>query len=208
MSLAFDAQLLAAMSAPLGALVAVRRAYAFTLAGDGAPDSPDARLILVLGTCIAFGALAAETPVEALARVALLCGLAHLAMIDWRLMVIPVRLCLMLIAGGLAFGYFQQGGVHALVCAAAAGAGWTTCRTLERLHVAVRGRSGLGEGDALIAAVLGAWLSVDGLALSVAIGGVLTILAMRLLRRSAGPFPFAPGLALGALIVLLVKQWT
>jgi leader peptidase (prepilin peptidase)/N-methyltransferase len=68
------------------------------------------------------------------------------------------------------------------------------------------GKPALGLGDAKLAALMGAWLGLRGLALAVALavllGALVGGLARLLGRLGAGqPFPFGPFLAAGALLV-------
>jgi leader peptidase (prepilin peptidase)/N-methyltransferase len=165
------------------------------------------RVTAFVALAIGAAALAADGAAQAAAHVVFLCALAHVAVIDGRLMVAPVRLCLALAATGVLYAAFDGGARAAGEHAAAALVGWASFRLLDRAHVRLRGRPGLGEGDALIAAALGAWLSLQGLALAVGAGGAATLAAMRLGGNMGRAFPFAPGLALGAFFVLMVKQF-
>jgi leader peptidase (prepilin peptidase) / N-methyltransferase len=203
-----EAHLWAVLSAPICALFVARAAYAFEAIPVGAPPAkPDMAVSVFLALGVAFAAFVAPSAIEAAARIVFLCGLAHLALIDLRLMVTPVRASLALAAAGIVHAWLVSGAKAALVCAVAAAAGWLAFRALDLAYLRWRGRSGLGEGDALIAAALGGWLSFEGLAWSVAAGGALTLLVVAFVRRDAAqPFPFAPGLALGAFVVVVLRQ--
>jgi prepilin signal peptidase PulO-like enzyme (type II secretory pathway) len=67
----------------------------------------------------------------------------------------------------------------------------------------------LGEGDALIAGLIGAWLSWDGLIGSVAIGAPLGIVWALLRRDLRAPLPLVPALSAGVVIFLCSgsKPW-
>ncbi len=122
-----------------------------------------------------------------------------LAWIDWRAMRLPDVLTLPLLLGGLA------------ACAAidppslpdhaaAAVAGYLAFRLLSFAYRRLRGRIGLGAGDAKLLAAGGAWLGLAGLAPMVLLAAVAT-LALAAVRgrgrlRPDLPVPFGPGLAL------------
>jgi leader peptidase (prepilin peptidase) / N-methyltransferase len=180
-----QAHLWSVLGAPVCALFVARTAYAFSPAPL---DTAGAKPVLLVSLCLASG--------------------LTVALIDLRLMVTPVRASLALVAAGLVVSWLSVGALYAAECAAAAAAGWLFFRALDLIYLRLRGRSGLGEGDALLAAALGAWLSFEGLAWSVAVGGLLTLFFVLALGRTrvAQAFPFAPGLALGAYLVVLVTQ--
>ena len=91
----------------------------------------------------------------------------------------------------------------------AAGAGLLGFEAVSASAEKLLGRPALGLGDAKLAALLGAWLGLTGLGLSVllavfcgAIGGGLGRLSGRL--GPGQPFPFGPFLALGGAAVWLL----
>lgn len=121
--------------------------------------------------------------------------------IDWRHFYLPDALVLPLIPAGLAMGAALD---PALLPDLAWGAGlggiglWAVGAAYARL----RGRAGLGLGDAKLMAAAGAWVGWQGLP-SVLLLGALAGLALALAHRRAIPLaagtavPFGPGLALG-----------
>ncbi len=131
----------------------------------------------------------------------LVSALIYLAAFDLRFMAVPVAPVFVLGAIGLGFAYFDGVIVeHAL----AALSGWAAFAAIDRFYQAIRGESGLGAGDALVAGLIGAWLSWEGLAWSVALGGVVgVIFAVARGAKRREPMPFVPALAAGAGFVLI-----
>ena len=132
-------------------------------------------------------------------------GLLALAWIDWDHMRLPDALTLPLIPAGLAAAWWQDPGL-ATDHAVAAAAGYLLFRGVAWAYRRLRGREGLGQGDAKLLAVAGAWVGVAGLPW-VLLGGALLgllIAAARGRRALAGaPIPFGPPLALALWVVRL-----
>ena len=81
---------------------------------------------------------------------------------------------------------------------------------LDLLYEALRGRKGLGDGDAAVAGLLGAFVGMQGVlpmvalaALGGLIGGVTWLLATR--RPLSTPVPFAPFLCAAGMVVYLAR---
>jgi leader peptidase (prepilin peptidase)/N-methyltransferase len=145
----------------------------------------------------------------------LLSWLLPLTLIDLDRMWLPEPLCrngllLGLLVSG-AIGFSQGGDVgrsvlfHHLV---AAGAGLLGFEAVSGLAQKLIGKPALGLGDAKLAALLGAWLGLTGLGLTVvlavfggAVVGGLARITGRLGRHE--PFPFGPFLAAGGALVWL-----
>lgn len=135
--------------------------------------------------------------------------LLALAWIDVEWMILPDALTLPLSLGGLvAVWWFDAEALadHAL----AAGIGWLALWTVAAVYRRVRGRDGLGEGDAKLLGAIGAWVGLAGLA-DVLLGAALTGLAWAGLLRLRGRamsattvLPFGPFLALAGWAVILV----
>lgn len=128
--------------------------------------------------------------------------LLALAAIDVRAMILPDVLTLPLVGAGLAVAWRldpETLPAHGL----AAALGWTVFRAIGALYARVRGREGLGRGDAKLMAAAGAWVSWPGLpgvvllAAVAALGAVALTAAggQRVGRMTA--IPFGPFLALG-----------
>lgn len=154
------------------------------------------------------GAVAFDGGWLAVATMALGVGLLAIAVIDLRHYLIPDILSLPLLLLGL--------GVAALtprldVFAHAVGAAiaFLLLVGVRQLYRILRGREGLGQGDAKLLAAGGAWLGWQGLPFALLIAslsGLLLVLALRLRGRvlTAGDaLPFGPFLAIGIWLVWL-----
>ncbi len=134
--------------------------------------------------------------------------LLALAAIDQRHRVLRDELTLPVILGGLGVAYMVDSGVlgeHAI----GAAAGFASFAAIGWLYRRLRGREGLGLGDAKLLAGAGAWVSWQGLPSVVLLAGA-SALAVALIdwRRgrslsSTTRVPFGPYLCLGAWLVWL-----
>ncbi len=131
-----------------------------------------------------------------------------LAWIDWDSMTLPDVLTLPLIGAGLLATLGFDHGVltdHAV----AAAFGYTAFQGLAIIYRSLRGKDGLGQGDAKLLAALGAWVGLEGLP-GVVLGAALTGLAAALLLSLSGrkmspstAIPFGPCLALAGWVARL-----
>ncbi len=135
--------------------------------------------------------------------------LLALAWIDARHWLLPDALTLPLaLAGLIAALAFDPDTL--LDRALGTAAGYLALRGIALLYRALRGREGLGEGDAKLLAASGAWVGASGLpqvVLIAALGGLLAAAGLRLAgyrlaARSA--LPFGPFLALATWLVWLL----
>ncbi len=135
--------------------------------------------------------------------------LLTLGWIDWRSGYLPDALSLPLLLTGLAATAALepwQLADHAL----GAAAGYAVLRLVEAAYRALRGRDGVGRGDAKLLAACGAWVGWDGLAI-VMLLAAFTGIALALVRSVATrtvlsgtmSVPFGPCLALAAWVVRL-----
>lgn len=139
-----------------------------------------------------------------LATTGLIACLAGLAWIDTRSMRLPDILTLPLIVAGVLLNVLVLGTPWASLVGAALGYG--SFVAIEIGYRQLRGRDGLGRGDAKLMAAAGAWCGGWLLPLIILIGSV-TALAFMLTRAmirgetldSTQAFPFGPWLALGFL---------
>jgi leader peptidase (prepilin peptidase)/N-methyltransferase len=208
-----EAQLWAVLSAPVcgaAATVQGRRARMLANAHDDTPAPwTGAWAGITAGVALALLLVAATSPSwpQACAYTVFFAGLAYLSVVDLRFLAVPVDATLGLIVAGLAWRLVSAGFAAVSMAALAALAVYLLFQALNRAYLATRGKSGLGAGDALIAAAIGAWLAPEQLAWSVALGSVATLAWVVLLRGSkldrSQPFPLAPGLAVGALVVVV-----
>ena len=133
----------------------------------------------------------------------LLLALAMLSWIDARTYRLPDALTLPLIACGIIQSWYFTGGlVDSLI---GAGVGYFAFVALEVAYRRLRGKDGLGRGDAKLLAAGGAWCGWMGLSWIVLIAsatgiawiGLLTVLT----HRRPGLIPFGPFLAFGIAVV-------
>lgn len=132
-------------------------------------------------------------------------ALLALAWIDWQHRRLPDALTLPLVLLGLGATWWLEPDAM-LDNAVGAMAGFSLFWLVRVSYRALRGREGLGLGDAKLLAAAGAWVGWQGLD-SVVLLGALASIALALLRRQtlAGSLvvPFGPGLALATLAVRL-----
>lgn len=145
------------------------------------------------------------------------CGLGWalmtLAWIDARHFLLPDVLTLPLLLGGLAAcaalepSALEPGALQDRLLGAVAGYGGL--RGVALLYRALRGREGIGAGDAKLLAACGAWLgwaALPGLLLGAALAGLLVAGAMRLRGVAVGratAVPFGPMLAAACWVLRL-----
>jgi leader peptidase (prepilin peptidase)/N-methyltransferase len=134
--------------------------------------------------------------------------LLALGWIDWENMVLPDVLTLPLLLLGLTATWILAPALLADHLGAAV-AGYLAFRALEIGYRKLRGRDGLGQGDAKLLAAAGAWVGLQALPL-VVLGGALAGLCAALFMRLRGAhisattaLPFGPGLALALWVVWL-----
>lgn len=133
----------------------------------------------------------------------LLAGLAVIVVEDLRRFRIPDYASLPLIAGGVLCAALRDAAGPAVIGAVL---GYALMFAVEVLYRRIRGRDGLGRGDAKLFAAAGAWVGWSGLpmVLLIAAGSGL-VLAVLTGRRDA-PMPFGPFLAGGLVVALAVGR--
>ncbi len=176
----------------------------------GAPISWRYPLIELLGTLACLAALAAYGPKwTAMLAATYLLALVALAAIDFETGFLPEAVTLPMIALGLAVNSFSAF-ASMLDAAIGAGAGYAAFRGLAVVYKRIRGREGLGGGDATLFAMIGAWSGWIALAPTAFLAAALAlslICAQGLVRRErpdpAAPIAFGPYLcAAGAAVFL------
>jgi leader peptidase (prepilin peptidase)/N-methyltransferase len=131
-----------------------------------------------------------------------------LAAIDFREGILPDVLTLPLIVAGLAATYFLTPW-QLLDSAIGAAAGFAIFAAIRWLYRRLRGREGLGLGDAKLLAAAGAWVTWNGLPSIVLFGAAAgLVLALIMSRRGERlaldlQLPFGPVLCLGTWLVWL-----
>jgi len=134
-------------------------------------------------------------------------ALLTLAWIDWDHRRLPDALTLPLVVLGLLATWWLDPD-SATDHAVATALGYLAFRGMALAYRMLRGREGLGHGDAKLLAASGAWVGLAGLP-TVVLGAALIALAatlvQRLARRTAAdtPIPFGPYLALATWLVRL-----
>ncbi len=133
-------------------------------------------------------------------------GMLALAWIDWRCFRLPdvITLPLLLLGlGACALLDPQALSEHA----AAAVAGYLAFRAIAWSYRRLRGREGLGAGDAKLLGAGGAWLGLAGLPILVLLAALATLAVAVLSTRGrlglGAPIPFGPGLAGSAWVLWL-----
>jgi leader peptidase (prepilin peptidase)/N-methyltransferase len=171
-------------AAPIAAEHPAIEAAALALAAVAAASQPDAARIWA-GCVLGWGLLA-------------------LAWIDWTHLRLPDALTLPLVLLGLAETALLDPAAAADHAAAAA-LGYLAFRAVAWGYRRLRGRAGLGMGDAKLLAASGAWVGLAALPNVVLAGALLGLAtaALQSLRGGLGPgprrttpIPFGPGLAL------------
>ena len=134
--------------------------------------------------------------------------LIALAVIDLRELRLPDVLTLPLIVAGLGqAALLGLGFINALIGAAA---GYAAFVLIELAYRRLRGKDGLGRGDAKLLAAGGAWCGWAGLPLIVLISSALALIALLFPSfkkiADSGEMPFGPFLALAIAIVWASAQ--
>ena len=134
--------------------------------------------------------------------------LLALGWIDARSWLLPDLLTLPLVVAGLVAAWaFEPAGLAGRALGAALG--YLALRAVALAYRALRGREGLGAGDAKLLAAAGAWVGARALPqviLLAALAGLLAALCLRLAGTRLGPnsaLPFGPFLALATWLVWL-----
>lgn len=169
-------------------------------------------LVEVLGAAAALAAsLAFGFTISAILAAAFLFCLIALAAIDLESGYLPDAITLPLLGLGLLanFGGEFVPFADAVIGAAA---GYIAFSLIRLIYAAVRGREGLGQGDAKLLAAMGAWVGWQALPAAIFLASAASlaiILAIRLAGRkidATTALPFGPGLCLGGAIALFGTQ--
>jgi leader peptidase (prepilin peptidase)/N-methyltransferase len=192
--------------------------------GSG-PDAADVSRVDVLkrvgvgvvGLLAVAASLCARPGIPGQAGAGLAVIMLAIAIIDWRLLVIPDELNALAIAFGVGDVCFQRWedmpgpALNALVRGAGTAALFFAFRFLYRRF---RGREGLGLGDVKLAGVAGVWLdwTILPIAVEIAALGALGFVALRGVRSRRAPdplakLPFGTFLAPSIWLCWLLARW-
>lgn len=142
--------------------------------------------------------------IDAAGGAILLAGLIALSVVDWRRLRLPNGLTFPLIAAGLVYSFLVGPFLPSVLGAMI---GYSAFVALEILYKYLRGRDGLGRGDAKLLAAGGAWCGAFALPFIVLIasGSALCLLALPSMRRKgeSGHLPFGPFLSAGIALTWL-----
>lgn len=139
-------------------------------------------------------------------------ALLVLSWIDWRCMRLPDVLSLPLLVAGLLFTLATQSDAISDHASAAA-IGYLLLRGVAWCYRLVRGREGIGAGDAKLLGAVGAWLGLAWLPLVLLLATVLAIVAAAGLAlagrriQADTALPFGPPLALAFWLLWLHGSW-
>lgn len=147
-----------------------------------------------------------------------LCALIALAMIDHETGYLPDAITLPLIVTGLAVNaggaIFEVApfGLEALDALMGATAGFAAFWTISILYLRLRGRDGLGLGDAKLLSAIGAWAGWQALAPTILLASVLALASLTLIARGQSlsadtPVRFGPALCVAAAAIFLLPSF-
>ncbi len=176
--------------------------------GCGAPIAPAHLWIELAALAVALWSVTLDDGARLWADCGLGWTLLALAWIDAETMILPDLLTLPLVLAGLGWALaiapdaLADRAIGALV-------GYLAFRAVELTYRRLRGRDGLGQGDAKLLAAGGAWVGWPGLGsivLGAALGGLAAAGVLRLAGRpieAATALPFGPFLAAAIWLVWL-----
>lgn len=172
---------------------------------------PSSIWFLMLGMTVVAASAALRAPVGPILALSLLLGwaLLTLGLIDSRIYRLPDPLTLPLVAAGLAgAAFFQPDQLTARLIGSVGG--YAALAAAALIFRWLRGRDGLGLGDAKLLAASGAWLGwrmLPNVLLLASLGGLAWVFVSHRINghdRNT-PLPFGPFLALASWICWLVS---
>jgi len=137
--------------------------------------------------------------------------LSAAATVDFRTMRIPDPLNALIAVAGLGATWALDGSL--IDSAIGMGAGYATIVAANLLYRRMRGRDGIGLGDAKLLGASGAWLGWSGLPFVLLIAaaiGLASVAALRIVGRqidAQDAVPFGPFLCMGIAIVWTVQSY-
>lgn len=158
---------------------------------------------------VALIAVACDSGVEIWLDCVLGWSLLALGWIDARHWLLPDSLTLPLILTGLAAALaFDPAGMTDRALGAAIG--YLALRAIAALYRKLRGRDGLGQGDAKLLAAAGAWVGASGLPQVILVAALAALFAAAVMRlagtrlQASSALPFGPFLAFATWLVWLL----
>jgi len=173
-------------------------------------SSRKAGLALGIGLIAALAGAAIGPPNMALTGSLLAFSLAWAAMVDLDRFILPDVLTLGLVVAGLVIA-LRDGLLGAQPYLIGAAAGYLSLAAVAGIYRRLRGRNGLGMGDAKLLAAAGAWLGWTALPFVLLIASLVCLVLIggqAILRRQpilSGAIPFGPHLAGAIWIVWLAR---
>lgn len=167
--------------------------------GSLALSAPQAAIALSIGTVCALAAIALTPPALAAPGALLAYALAWAAVVDADRFILPDAITLSLVLAGLGFAYLRGDAMLPYVIGAAAG--YLALALVASTYRHVRGRSGLGMGDAKLLAAAGAWLGWTALPIVMLAASLAALgwAGWRIMQRGraalTAPIPFGPFIA-------------
>lgn len=150
--------------------------------------------------------------INLLIKALLILSLGYLAYIDWRSFRLPNLLTLPLILIGVIFSSIPGlGFTNSSSALTGAVFGYGLLWALNAGYKAIKGKNGIGMGDAKLLAALGAWLGWTALPSILLIASILGLIGGLTWLKWHGhklnqAFPFGPFLAIAGIIELLWPQ--
>lgn len=173
--------------------------------------SPErASLALYLGLIGTLACLAVGYPDDVVPGAVLSFGLAWASMVDIDRFILPDILTLGLVAVGLGAA-LSEGLEAAQSRVIGAAAGYGALALVAGVYQRLRGRSGLGMGDAKLLAAAGAWLgwtALPAVLLMASVSCLAFVGAQAVVRRTRMPsdaIPFGPYLAVAMWVLFLLR---
>lgn len=175
-----------------------------------APDR--AWLALTVGLAAGLPASLLTQGPDGWASLPLAICLSWASMVDLERMILPDAITLGLVMAGLLLSA-TKGSPALLEASIGAAAGYLSLAGVAAIYVRIRGRHGLGLGDAKLLAAAGAWLGWTALPLVVlagSLGALIVVVGTALLRgrlASDAAFPFGPFLSLAFFVLWATAPW-
>ncbi|MCF6291799.1 MAG: A24 family peptidase [Robiginitomaculum sp.] len=135
------------------------------------------------------------------------------ALVDFRTRLLPDGMNLILVITGLLVSFWQSGGQGLLSAALAAIIGFGVFFLISKIYLRLRGREGLGLGDAKLLAAGGAWLGVMAISWIILLACIIALFSMlitsiysRKKLEAETMISFGPALAMAIYLLWVLKS--